>query len=62
MVVIMGKFKIEIDTEKCLGYKECGMCIKACEESIIVPDEKTGKVIVDKSREIKCDGLRNNFV
>jgi len=53
----MGKFKIEIDTEKCLGYKECGMCITACEESIIVPDEKTGKVAVDKSREIKCDGL-----
>ncbi|WP_459202413.1 ATP-binding protein [Methanococcus sp. CF] len=53
----MTKFKIEIDSEKCLGYKECGRCILACEESIIISDEKTGKVKVDKTREINCDGL-----
>jgi ferredoxin len=56
-VIILGNFKIDIDIEKCLGFKECGLCISACEESIIIPDEKTGKVIVDKTREIHCDGL-----
>jgi len=53
----MAKFKIEIDNEVCLGYKECGLCVSACEESILIPDEKTGKVKVDKTREIKCDGI-----
>lgn len=57
LVISMAKFKIEIDSETCLGYKECGLCVSACEESIIIPDEKTGKVKVDKTREINCDGL-----
>ncbi|MDK2988349.1 ATP-binding protein [Methanothermococcus thermolithotrophicus] len=53
----ISRYKIEVDQDKCLGYEECGLCIKACEENILVPDPETKKVKVDKNKEIYCDGI-----
>ncbi|MBP2142967.1 ferredoxin [Methanococcus voltae] len=51
--------EIIVDQDKCLGYKECGLCVNICEESILIPDEETGKVKVDQDKKVNCDGLGN---
>ncbi|WP_083809471.1 4Fe-4S dicluster domain-containing protein [Methanotorris igneus] len=51
------RYRVEVDQDKCIGYEECGLCIKACEENILIPDPKTKKVKVNKEREIYCDGI-----
>ncbi|MBP2172077.1 4Fe-4S dicluster domain-containing protein [Methanococcus voltae] len=51
--------EIIVNQDKCLGYKECGLCVNICEESILVPDEETGKVKVDQDKKVNCDGLGN---
>ncbi|AIJ05990.1 4Fe-4S ferredoxin iron-sulfur binding domain protein [Methanocaldococcus bathoardescens] len=51
------RYRVEVDQEKCIGYEECGLCIKACEENILIPDPETKKVKVNKEKEIYCDGI-----
>jgi ferredoxin len=59
MVVFMKitRYRVEVDQDRCLGYEECGLCIKACEEEILIPDLETKKVKVNKEKEIYCDGI-----
>ncbi len=53
----ISQFKVEIIPEKCIGYKKCGLCIDACEEKILIPNEETGKVKVNEETKILCDGI-----
>lgn len=45
--------EIAFDENRCIGYKECGLCIETCLANAI-KKLKTGKVMIDRKKCISC--------
>ncbi len=49
----MGMFiKVEVDTDKCRGEKDCGKCMKMCPVGVFAAQDDL--VITDKENEDEC--------
>jgi len=53
----MGEFiRVEIDSSKCVGIKECAGCIRVCPVNIFVEDGKNPSVVLENEDECTlCD-------
>ncbi len=51
------KYSVVVNEDRCLGYKNCTLCVDVCKKGVLIPNEKTGKIMVDKNREQYCTGL-----